>query len=180
MNLKQYITEKNILYLLIGILLLSTFLDIYTAFTSPIFEIGETNPIYVLTGSKGPLLLLTVVFTIWIIRSLQTSISLFKLFLFSLVLIYMTFGHFVGVYGNTITTNDYKENPEEVKAALENYDAQDKFVSYSMVIGMFLLLPYTLSFIAFYITMYFHNQRKPERERITDEIYKLSKRLKER
>ena len=186
MKFKQHLTEKNLLYTLIGMLLLSTFLDMYTAFTSPMFEIAETNPIYVLTGSKGPLLILTFIITAWIIRNLKSSISLYKIFTFSLVTIYLILGHLVGTYGNTMATNAYEASEyngtarQEIIEEYKDYDAKEKFISYSIIVGLVLLLPYILSFIAFAITMYFFSKRKSKREKIMDEIYKLIKELNQK
>ncbi len=183
-NLTKYLTDKNLLYTLVGILLLSTFLDIYTAFTSPMFEIAETNPIYILTGSKAPLLIITFIITAWIIISLKSSISLHKIFAFSLITIYLTFGHSVGVYSNTLATDIYEETETDETARAElieeyqNYDVKEKFISYTVLVGLVIMLPYTLSFIAFAITMYFYSKRMPQREKIIDDIYKSIKKLR--
>lgn len=166
------------LWFLIGVLLIATFLDIYTAFTSPIFEEAETNPIYVLTGSKAPLLLVTLFFTVWVIKNIRSSISLPKLFLFTSVIIYMTFGHLVGMYSNFSTTQIYYENPEVVMEAIENYDTAEQIGTYSLVVGLLVMIPFMLAFGSFWITMFFYDKRKPKREKITDDIYKLASRLK--
>ncbi len=186
MNPKQIITENTLFYLLIGILLLATFLDIYTAFTSPIFEIAEVNPIYVLTGSKVPLLIVTLIVTIWIVSNLNKSISLPRIFLFTSITLFLTFGHVVGVYANTVSTNQYMETESDPAARAEiieqyqNHDMKSKLINYSLIVGVIVGLPFILTTISFVIAMYFHNQRKSKREKIMDEIYNLARRLNER
>ncbi len=177
MNLKPYLTERNVLLVLISLLLLATFLDIYTALRLDIFEIAETNPIYVITGSKGPLLIITFIVTIWLIKNIKSQLSLFSIFTFTLMTIYLIFGHGVGIYFNISTGNEYKENPEEVIKKLENYNTKEKFTNYFIVIGFVMFLPYLFAIISFSIAMFFYNKRKPKREKIIGEIHKLSTKL---
>ncbi len=183
MDLKKYITERNLLYILIGLLLITTAIDMWTAFTSPIFEIAEMNPIYMLTGTKAPLVVLTIIITLWIIKNISKSISIFKIFLFTLMTIYLTVGHSVGAYSNILATQQYEETidpieKEELIQDYREYDTKDKFMGYFILVGIVMLLPILLSMIAFYTTMYFYNKRKPQRDIIIDEIYKLSSKLK--
>ncbi len=189
MNLTKHITEKRLLYTLIGLLLLSTFLDIYTAFTSPMFEIAETNPIYVLTGSKLPLLIITFIITAWIIKNINSSLSLLKIFSFSLITIYLVLGHSVGVYSNTLATERYEATEyteterqqirlEIIEEYTTDFDQKEKLISYSIVVGLVIILPYFLSFTAFAITIFFYNKRKSKREKIMNNIYKLFNELK--
>ena len=168
------------LWFLIGILLLSTFLDIYTAFTNPVFELAETNPIYVLTGSKLPLLAITIVFTIWVMKNAWKSISIPKLFTFVSVMVYMIFAHGVGVYANWNTEQAYNENPEAMLEAIENYNTGEKIQTYSMIVGFLVMIPFILGFLSFWITMFFYDKRKPKRDKITDKIFKLVWELKKR
>ncbi len=178
------VTEKRVLYVLVGLLLLATFLDIYTALTSPIFEIAEMNPIYVLTGSKAPLLVLTFVMLWWYISVLKNSISIQKLYVITLATILLIFGHGIGVYGNTVSTNQYLEsedNPVERAELVEeyrNYDMGDKINNYLIIVGVFLLIPFVISITAFYVAMYFYDQRKPQRDKIMNDICKLTDKLK--
>jgi len=177
-NLSKHITENKLLWGLIVLLLLSTLLDIYTAYSSPIFELAETNPIYVITGSKAPLLIANVVVLIWIARNLTRSVSIFKIFVFSLAAIYLSTGHLVGAYANITSTNEYNENPEKVMAQIEQYSVKDKFTAYTWIVGLAILLPILLSITAFSIAMFFFNKRKSQREKVIDEIYKLTFRLR--
>lgn len=184
MNFKKHITEKNVLIGLISLLLISTFLDIYTALTSPLFDIAETNPIFIITGSKIPLLILTVITTLWIIKSITKSISIFKIFLFTVICVFLTYGHFIGMITNILATERYESALEEETAREElikeyrEYNVKEKLISYHLLVGLIMVIPFFISTIAFWTSMYFYNQRKPKREKIMDEIYRLSQELK--
>lgn len=168
------------LWFLIAVLLLSTFLDIYTAFTNPVFELAETNPIYVLTGSKLPLLAVTFLFTAWVIKNIRGSISIPRLFTFVSVTIYMIFAHGVGVYANWNTEQAYNENPQQVLEAIEDYNVKERIGTYSLIVGFLVLAPFILGFTSFWITMFFYDKRKPKRDKITDKIFKLVWELKKK
>ncbi len=174
----KIITERNLLLLLVSLLLIASLIDIYTAFTSPIFEIAEMNPIYVLTGSKGPLIIVSILVTVWIIKSIYSSISIFKIFLFTLMTIYLIFAHSVGIYMNNLATEQYYENPEEVIKQTSEYKPKDKFINYSILMGLVMMIPVIFSMIAFHVTMVFYNSRKPKREKIIDDVYKLTHKLR--
>ena len=176
-NLKQYITEKNVFYLLIFILILTTITDLYTALTTDIFYIAETNPIF-LHFNLYSLLLLTILITVYIIYQLKKAISLTSIFIISLVTIYLSIGHIGGAYSNIITNNKYLENPEKQIKYYKSVTKEEKVNNYLFFVGLIMVLPIILSFFAFIITNYFHNQRKPEREKIMDEIENLIFKLK--
>lgn len=180
MKYNHLLTERNLLIVLAGILILTTIIDIYTAFSSPIFEEAELNPLYVLTGSKIPPLILTVILTTWIIRNLKTSISLYKIFTFSLLAIYLIAGHIFGIYSNTVSTQQYLENPEEVTEYLKqnNESTEQKLINSFMALGLIMFIPFMFSSLAFFITVYFFNKRKGKRSKIMDEIYNLSNKLR--
>ena len=109
----KYLNEKNLLWLLIIILVITTVIDVYTAINSPAFEIAELNPIYVLTGSLAPVMILSVVVTILILRTLRTSISISKIFSFTMLTIYLSIGHGYGAASNIYAGKLYVENPTE-------------------------------------------------------------------
>ncbi len=177
MKLKKYITEKNLIYLFISILVITTVADIYTALSSPIFQIAETNPIYVLTGSILPLLLLNIIIIIWFGRSIKNSISIPKIFVFCMITIYLSAGHLFGAWSNITTTEQYQENPEEFIGIVKEYNAKEKINSYMIFVGVVMVLPIVISFIAFIIAMYFYRKRQPKREKIVDKICKLTRKL---
>ena len=177
MKLKKYITEKNLVYLLIFVLVATTIVDIYTALRSPIFEIAEVNPIYILTGSVMPLLLLNLIIVIWFSRNIKNSISIPKIFVFCLITIYLSAGHLFGAWSNITVTKEYQENPEEFVEAVKEYDAKEKINAYMIFVGAVMVLPIVISFIAFSIAMYFYKKRQPKREKIVNQICKLTRKL---
>ena len=177
MKLKKYITEKNLLYLFIGILIITTIADIYTAVTSPIFEVAETNPIYMLTGNITPLLFLNVLIVLWIMNSLRKSISILKIFVFCMITLYLSLGHGYGIWSNVTATNEYLEDPEGVTERVENYEAKDKLSAYMILVGLVMLLPIVISIIAFVVAMYFYEKRQPKRNKIINQVYRLTKKL---
>ncbi len=177
MKSKKYITEKNLLYLFIGILFITTVADIYTALTSPIFEIAEANPIYVFTGSVIPLLVINIVVLIWFIRSLRNSISIFKIFFFCMITLYLSVGHGFGIWSNITATNSYQENPEQYIETIGEYEAKDKINAYMTLVSFVMVLPIVVSTIAFSVAMYFYEKRQPKREKIVNKICKLTKKL---
>ena len=177
MKLKKYITEKNLVYLLIFTLVATTIVDIYTALRTPIFQIAETNPIYVLTGSILPLLLLNIIIIIWFGRSIKNSISIPKIFVFCMITIYLSAGHLLGAWSNITATEQYQENPEEFIGIVKEYNAKEKINSYMIFVGVVMVLPIVISFIAFSIAMYFYGKRQPKRDKIVNKICKLTKKL---
>lgn len=174
---KKYMTEKNLLYLLIGILIITTIIDMYSALSSPIFKIAESNPIYLFTGSVAPLLVMNILVVIWIAANLKRSISISKIFLFCMLTLYLSLGHGVGVWANITATNDYKENPEQFIEKIQEYDVKDKVNSYLWMVSIVMILPLVVSFIAFSIAIYFYEKRQPKRNRIIYDICKLTRKL---
>lgn len=177
MKLKKYITEKNLLYLFIGILIITTIADIYTALTSPVFKIAEANPIYMLTGSVIPLLIMTIFITLWIIKHLSGSISILRIFMFCMFTVYLSVGHGFGVWSNITATNNYQENPEQYMETAEGYEVKDKFSAYMILVGVVMLLPIMVSIVAFYVAIYFYEKRQPKREKIINKVCKLTRKL---
>ncbi len=177
MKLKKYITEKNLVYLLIFVLVATTIVDIYTALRAPIFEIAETNPIYVLTGSIVPLLLLNIIIIVWFSRSIKNSISIPKIFVFCMITIYLSAGHLFGAWSNITATEQYQEDPEGFVETVEEYDAEEKIQAYMFFVGVVMVLPIVISFIAFSIAMFFYRKRQSKREKIVNEICKLTRKL---
>lgn len=179
MKLSQMFTERIVFYILVVILIITTLVDMYTAFTSPIFEIAETNPLYLLIGSIAPLIIISFIAIIFLLYHLNKGISLFKIYLFSLIIVYLSFGHLVGAYSNILATNKYNEDPETVEKYLEEEAAttKQKIISYNILIGVFIVLPIILSSVAFYITTFLYHKKKPERDKIIYEIKKLADKI---
>ena len=177
MKLKKYITEKNLLWLFIGVLVITTLADIISALTSPVFSIAESNPIYVLTGSVMPLLIINVLVIIVIAKNLNRCVSITKIFVFCMFTVYLSLGHGFGVWSNIAATNDYEEHPQKYIERIEQYDVQDKISAYMVLVGFVMLLPIIVSLIAFSTAMYFYEKRQSKRNRIVTKICKLTKKL---
>ncbi len=175
--INKHLNERRLLYILIFILILTTAADIYTALKTPVFEIAESNPIYVLTGSTTPLFILTLIATAWIIKSLRSSISLAKIFVFVMMAVYLSLGHGFGMWSNLQADADYQQNPEEFVEYAKSMDSVEKIQIYSILIGVVMLLPIVVSIMAFNITMFFYGKRAPKREKIMGQIYGLAQRL---
>ena len=174
---KIELSEKQVLYALIFILIASTVIDIYTALSSPVFLIAETNPIYLLTNSVIPLLVTAVLVTAWIIVNLNNRISLIKIFVFSMISLYLSVGHGFGAWSNIYATDQYEQDKEGFIESVKDIDVRTKITSYSMFVGVVMFMPILISIAAFYITMFFYNKRKSKREKVIDDILKSAWKL---
>ncbi len=175
--MSEHINEKKLLYILIGILVITTVADIFSAMRLPIFEIAESNPIYVLTGSTMPLIWLNIFVVIWYSRSLKNSISIPKIFIFCMMTLYLSIGHGFGIYSNITAGEEYQKNPEGFIEDVQAITPQEKIQAYGFLVGIVMVMPIIISFIAFTIAMYFYGKRQPKRDKITQDIYKLAKKL---
>jgi len=173
------IKEKYIVYGMIGLLLLTTIFDFYTAFTSPIFSLGETNPLVLLFGNAIILTIVAIGLTSYIIWKLKTQISLMGIYIFVLATIYLSLGHVVGGVTNMISTNEYYDNPQQVVQELREVTVSDKALIYAGVVFVFLILPVIVSIFAFSITRSLYIQRGDKRLKVIDNIQQLAKKLLE-
>ena len=173
----KWITEIRVMWTIAISLIASTLIDMYTAFTSPIFFIAETNPLFLLFGSRGPLVLISIFATIWIFYTIKKSISLFRLYAFCLIFVYLTFGHLLGAYTNIVATQKYEQNATAVVELYEQTTTAEKIKNYNLLVGLFMLLPMILSLIAFFITSWIYYKRLPEREKAMLEIKKLTDKI---
>ncbi len=174
----KYKTERNLLYLLIFILIATTLVDMFTVFRLPIFEIAESNPIYLLTGNVMPLVIINILVVIWLLRNLGKAISIPKIFVFVMLTLYLSVGHGFGIWSNLAAGERYEEDPEQFIETVQAITAKEKVQAYGLLVGFVMLLPIFISIIAFNISMYFYGQRQPLRERIMQEIYELVSRLR--
>ena len=165
-------TERNILIILGVSLLLTTILDIYTAVTSPIFKIGESNPIY-LTYGLIPLTILNFIVLAVLLFGVQKSLKLSVIFCFVLGSIFLCYGHVIGSQSNIAATKIYEKNPELVTKYLQTMTKEDKMTGYKSLVFDRLLYPYLIVIIAFAFTMMIFEQRKPKREKFIQEGIKL-------
>jgi len=196
-------SDKILWWMISIILIATTIIDIYTGSSGPIKYLVEANPIYLLTKNFFVLTFLTIFFSIFFIYKLKTAMSFQTIFIFSLAAIFLSYGHLVGTYHNLISNASFNENykyyynieeaPPELQPSLIGQNEQtirqfqednkfhlstsQLFLFYSKSIGSFILFPMVISIFAFYITMIFYKSRQPEREKIIEQIHKLSEKL---
>ena len=94
-----------------------------------------------------------------------------------MITIYLSAGHLFGAWSNITATESYQENPEEFVETIKEYDAKEKINAYMIFVGAVMVLPIVISFIAFSIAMYFYKKRQPKREKIVNQICKLTRKL---
>jgi len=176
--MKFKVTERRILIAFTVLLLVTTVADMYTALTSPVFQIAETNPIYVYTNSIWPLIAMTLFITSWIIVNLSKRISLTKIFLFCMLSLYLSVGHGFGAYSNIKATEQYEQDTEGFVERIGEVTVQEKVNAYFLVVGFIMLMPLVISSIAFTAALWIYDKRKPKREKIMDKIYELAVQLK--
>ncbi len=177
MKLKEKLTEKNLLYFFIFVLVATTLGDLFTAIRLPIFEIAETNPLYLITGNVFPLVFLNILSIIWISRNLKNSISISKIFIVSMLVVYLSIAHGVGMWSNITAGQQYQQDPQGFVQDVQAISPREKATAYGLVIGVIMIMPIIISFIAFQIALFFYTKRLPKREKIMLEIYELSKRM---
>ncbi len=169
------IKEKHIVWGLAILLLLTTVFDVYTALISPVFSIGEANPIFLLFGNAFILLIITVAFTVYVVWKLKKCISLHGIFLFILIALYLSLAHILGGWTNVNAANSYYENPEETVAKLQSATVADKTLFYFGAIFVFTILPIAFALFAFSMTSSLYAQRKERRLLVVNDMRKLSK-----
>jgi len=169
--------EQKLLWTLMGALILSTLADMYTALSSPIFKIAEINPIYILTGSVIPLIALNFIVLYWFWTKLSKSLSLYAIYFFTLLTVVLVVLHGFGVYSNLTALEQYESNPEVYVEAIGQLSQEAKITTYFLYVGTLFLLLLGIPMIVFYSTMHFYHQRKPERDKIVDEIYEQAMKL---
>lgn len=176
MELEQYLnnifTERNILYTISAALIVTTIIDLYTAYTSPIFKIAESNPIY-LTYGLLPLTIANIIVLGIFMFGIKKTLKLTMIFVFVLGSIFLSYGHLIGANSNIEATKIYEKNPEVVTTYLQTMTKEQKIAGYTDLVLNRLLYPYMLVVIAFALTMIIFEQRKPQRQKYIDEGIKL-------
>ncbi len=198
-------TENNLWLILVFILIATPITDYGTAYLSPISHLAEANPIYIL--ANGFFLLVTAGFVaaILFLYHLKKALSLQMIFSLALAVLFLSYGHLSGTYSNIQSSQSFLDNyryhsddyiqqsPAELQPLLQQQNQQalyqyqkdhqemlqssNRIRQYFNITSLYALIPMLLSLGAFLIALKFHNARKPEREKIVDEIHKLSKRL---
>ena len=174
----RFKTEKNLLWLLIGILIITTAIDAFTAFRLPIFEIAEINPIYLLTGNVMPLIIINIFVVFWMARNLKNGISIGKIFFFVILTLYLSVGHGFGIWSNLSAGEEYEQDPEGFIEYAQAITPKERAQAYGILVGIVMVLPIVISIIAFNIAMFFFGKRQPIRDRIIQEMLELAERLR--
>lgn len=170
--------DRTLFWLLIGLLVVTTVFDFYTAITSDVFEIAEANPIYLATGNIYILFLVTAFVTGFIFMNLKNRLRLRTIFIFVILTLYLCMGHLVGSYSNIRANKMYHEDPGGVTKQIEKDSKNDKLISYMRTVGIVILFPYFMSILAFFITERIYLARRTEHDRIVNQICKLTDKLK--
>jgi hypothetical protein len=165
---EKILTEKNIIIFLGILLFVTSMIDLYTAYTSPIFEEAETNPIYVTYGIL-PLTLITFLWMYIIWQGLKRSIRMTWIFAFVMACLFLIYGHILGAESNINATAQYMENPQKVLDIIHTRTAEQKIESYKTFVFDKLLIPYLIDVIGFMIFYYLFYQRKSKREKNIEE-----------
>jgi len=155
MGMTNWITENRVFWILSMLLIAATAVDIYTAISSPIFEIAEANPIFLFTGSMTFLTIINIGITYWIIKSLKNTISLQKIFFIVMITLYLSLGHLIGASSNILATDNYEANPEEFIAQHERITTTQKTMSYFALVGLFMIIPMVFAYISFLVAFMF-------------------------
>ena len=171
--------EKILLWSLLGVLIISSLLDMYTAISSGALHLAEINPIYLMTGNIWVLVAVNVLFIIYFIYEMRKKISLAKIYAFVIVILFLSFGHCFGAYTNIKTKAVYEQNPEIVKQYAEQVTKQEQSGTYFKLVMVIVLLPAMLSIAAFIISYKIFQWRKPKRDRIIEKIQILARELGE-
>jgi hypothetical protein len=179
MKNKLFTPEKIVIYILSALLGICTILDLYTAYSSPIFTIAEANPLYMNYGVYA----LTAVNFVWmvvVIMGLKKAIKLLTLFGFVMACLLLSYGHIIGMQANMEATSLYYQNPEKVMNYIKyNITEETKTQEYNEVVINKIFIPYIISLIGFIIIFYLYNKRKPIRDKYVDDAIKLLNKIKE-
>jgi hypothetical protein len=176
-ELDKQTKEKLLLWFIFFILICSTGLDLWTAFNTPLYEIAEINPVYLLTGNIWVLIIINIVFVIYFIYMMQKKLSLAKIFFVTIMIAYMSFGHFFGAYSNIRTEAIYEKDPgvfEERHAQVTKQAAAGHYFNIMFVV---VVLPAWLSIGSFVIAHKIYMWRRDRREQIISQIEYLVKEL---
>jgi len=166
------VTEKQIVWTLLILIVISTIVDLYTAVSSPIFEIAEANPLYVYTGSITLTVMAGIVVVFFIFRRFLNAVSLPTIFGYTLICLYIIGGHAFGTWTNISATSTYYENPEETIQKIEAVSDGVRVQSYGLLM-LILFVPVVIAVVAFTVSYKIFLLRRPKREQLLAEVVKL-------
>ena len=177
-KINDWFDERKIIYIMCAIIALTTIYDLITAFSSPVFHVLETNPLY-LTYGVWPLTIINIIWIVILITGLKKSYKLFTIFSFVMATLFISYGHFLGAQANIDATHQYFQNTTRVMDIVEHTTTQQKMDSYYAFVFEKIIYPYTLSIIGFLVIFSLYKKRKPIRDKYVDEICRLASKIRE-
>lgn len=128
--------------------MLFSILNIIDGITALFILPGETNPIYLLTGSIWVLIgyKILLIFLVWWVYYKQEFPNNFTYFITILILVFGCLGFGLGIYSNV-----YGMMHHEVVTYSAELSTGQKLTQYSTMVGIFLLLPMIFNLISFWI-----------------------------
>jgi hypothetical protein len=159
-------------------LALATIFDLWTAFSSPLFHLLETNPLY-LTYGVWPLTILNFIWIAILIIGMKKAFKLFTLFSVIMATLFIGYGHILGGMANLDATKLYYTDNEKVMEYAEKATTQQKMDSYYEFVFERIMYPYLLCIIGFTIIFFLYKLRKPKRDKYVDEICRLAAKIRE-
>lgn len=157
------LNERYIIWALAALLGITTIFDLFTAFSSPIFVLAETNilflnfGIFALTG-------VNFIYMLIIIAGLKHSEKWFMIFAFVMACLLLSYGHVLGGISNITSTNKYLENPEKITEQINTFTKEQKSAYYNTFVFNNIFVPYVICLIGFSIILQLHKMRTPKRE----------------
>jgi hypothetical protein len=128
--------------------MLFSILNIADGITAFFIKQGESNPIFLLTGSMWILIgyKIFIVILVWWIYIRSSYPSNFTYFLIILILVFGCLGFGLGLFSNIYGIM----HPSVVREAA-SYSTGEKIQQYSITMGVFLVLPMVFNLITFWV-----------------------------
>jgi hypothetical protein len=131
-----------------AVIMLFTILNVIDGITALFILPGETNPIFLLTGSIWVLLIYKVFVTwlVWWVYNKQEFPNNFTYFLTTLILVFGCLGLGLGIYSNV-----YGMMHEEAVRFSATQTTGQKLGQYSIMVTVFMILPMIFNLITFWV-----------------------------
>lgn len=185
--------------LLIFLVWFSTFFDMTTAINNPVFVHSEANPLFILFGGFTVAFALNFLLNMFLTYKLLKSISIRMIYIVVTFMIMLTSAHLYGSYTNLVVSKQFSDSVIKEKVQLQqmygdslsdneiNYYAQqnivndykkislwDKLSYYFGTIFLFVIIPLSLGFISFFISIHVFEKRNDKRTTVIKQIKKLT------
>lgn len=167
----------KILSMLIGIFVVTTIIDLYTAFKNPAFRIGEINPLFLVTELSGLLILVNIFAVVIFAYLLHNYIGYRKAFLFTAVVLYASMAHLYGAYSNIVSTNEYLSDPEGYTKMVEGMTKSSKLSQYFSIIILLMFIPIFISYLAFDLALRLADGRLNRRQKAIKKMKELLEKI---